>query len=731
MDFLDIKTIIFIQLLIQFICVGMLAQLWRHNRGRYAGLELWLAGSALQAACLALILMRGILPNLVSMVAGNTIGLYGMMMFNAGLNKFAGLPRREKLNWALLAVFAAVHSYFSLVLVDYRARNINFNFFMLLFSLSCARALRFYPESLRRLGRSVRYSFYSIALLSLARLLTALFVGSAPEFFYSYAPDTALLVVYTVVVVGLTFSLFLMVNSRLQADTLADSEGRLKAEKELRDSAQRLEFALASAGMGFWQLDLKHNSRDFDERTCALLGIDYSSFRGTPDEFFAAVHPEDRQLLSDAMARTIEKDSLYSPEYRVLLKDGTVRNIAARGRLRRDEEGRPWLLDGLVWDITEKKKAEEAMLSAQKLESLGTLAGGIAHDFNNLLTGITGNLSLIRRTCGTAGESGELTAEAESACITAKGLARQLLTFASGGEPVKAPLDICALAREGFAFSLHGTAVKAAIECEDGLRVLGDRDQLFQVVQNLAINAAQAMPSGGTVNVKVRKAELKGGELYQLPAGPYARLDVKDSGPGIPRETLARMFDPYFSTKGHGRGLGLAVCRSIVGKHGGAITVESEPGRGALFSVYLPATDKPEAARARTAPAGAKACGRVLIMDDEEVVYKALRRMLTALGYEAEVALNGEQALLDWQAAAAAGKKFCAVIMDLTIAGGMGGVEAVKRLKALDPSAKVIVSSGYAEDPVMARYAEYGFDRALCKPYQVDDLARLLGDLLG
>jgi nitrogen-specific signal transduction histidine kinase/CheY-like chemotaxis protein len=389
--------------------------------------------------------------------------------------------------------------------------------------------------------------------------------------------------------------------------------------------------------------------------------------------------------------------------------------------------GGKYVLLTIAEDITELKRAESAVLSAQRLESLGTLAGGIAHDFNNLLTGIAGSLSLIERTVA-GGEALELVKEAETACRTAKGLARQLLTFSSGGEPLRAPLDLAALVRESVSFSLRGSSVRGEVKAPDELvPVLGDKEQLFQVVQNLVLNGAQAMSGGGNLTASVSKVELKAGEFADAAPGAYARVEVRDSGIGISPELLPKLFDPYFSTKGGGRGLGLAVARSVILKHGGRISVSSEPGKGSAFVFCLPLTDRPLAAGGKAADCAAVKCGgRVLVMDDEEVVYKALRRMLGALGYEVEVAENGEKALAAWAAARAAGRPFTAAIMDLTISGGMGGEKAVKLLKAEDPAAKVLVSSGYSEDPVMANYASYGFDGVLAKPYQVDDLAAAL-----
>jgi len=248
-----------------------------------------------------------------------------------------------------------------------------------------------------------------------------------------------------------------------------------------------------------------------------------------------------------------------------------------------------------VRNITERKRAEEELLRAQKLESFGGLAEGIAHDFNNLLAGISGNLTLIKAAAGDEGELAQMAKEADTACLAAKNLSKQLLTVSSGIEPVKELLDLGELVTETVSFALRGSNSGKNVTVEDGpLRVNADRDQLLQVIQNLAINAAQAMPGGGTVNVRLAPVTLRAGEFPPLPPGRYARIEVRDTGAGVPPEMLQRIFDPYFSTKGKGRGLGLALCRSIISRHGGQISVASEPGSGSTFTVHLPLAETPQ-----------------------------------------------------------------------------------------------------------------------------------------
>jgi PAS domain S-box-containing protein len=462
---------------------------------------------------------------------------------------------------------------------------------------------------------------------------------------------------------------------------------------------------------------------------CALFGVSgQEALIGT--DFMDRMAPEFRDAIRKRIKLQVESGG-PAPlmEQKFLRMDGSVIDVETTAVPVRFGGRDSHLV--FVRNITERKRAEAEILRAQKMESVGVLAGGIAHDFNNMLTGISGNLSLINAAAGTGGEIPELVKEAELACLTAKGLARQLLTFASGGEPVKEVLELGALIKESVSFALRGSNAGSAVKLEGGpLHTHADKDQLLQVLQNLVINAAQAMPGGGTITVTAAAVELGEGEVTPLEAGSYARVEVADSGAGIPPEILPHLFEPYFSTKGKGRGLGLAVCRSVIVKHGGQIGVRSEPGKGAVFTIHLPLTDEVRQVPAQPqAQAAAKGKGRVLVMDDEEVVRKTLKRMLTALGYEAELTANGEQALAAWETAMKTGRPFTAAIIDLTIAGGMGGARAITKLIELDPSAKAIVSSGYADSPVISQYREYGFSGVLPKPYKLEELAAAIAAL--
>jgi len=413
-------------------------------------------------------------------------------------------------------------------------------------------------------------------------------------------------------------------------------------------------------------------------------------------------------------------------------RNGACYQVEGRAAPERDADGR---LVGIVVglrDVTGRRRLEEELRKASKLESLGVLAGGIAHDFNNILTSVVVNLGLTDRKLELDHPARANTGAATRACERAQELTRQLLTFARGGEPVKVPTALADLLRESCAFALQGSKSRAVVAAPADLwTVDADAAQIGQVVHNLALNAHQAMPEGGTVSVQARNVDVGPNYAAPLPPGRYVAVSVSDRGPGVPAEVLPRVFDPFFSTKSTGSGLGLATSYSILKRHGGHIAVESPPGGGAVFTFHLPAANAP----AQTAPEPIRppisnGRGRVLVMDDDEWIRRLALECLVVLGYEAEAAPGGEEAIAQWCAAAAAGKRFDVVIMDLTVPGGIGGSEAIARLRKIDPRVRAIVTSGYSDDPVLARYAEHGFRGIIRKPFRLEDLGRAVAGVL-
>ncbi len=382
-----------------------------------------------------------------------------------------------------------------------------------------------------------------------------------------------------------------------------------------------------------------------------------------------------------------------------------------------------------VKDITERKRMEEELLKIQKLESVGTLAGGIAHDLNNLLTAVVGNISLARLYKNPADKDRRL-AEAEKASMRIKDLTQQLLTFSKGGVPILQTADIAGLLRDSATFDLSGSNVRCEFSIPDDLwPVHMDEGQINQVINNLVINAQQAMPNGGTVRISVENMTI-GAELgLPLEPGAYIKVSVEDEGTGIPEDHIQRIFDPFFSTKQAGSGLGLATSYSIVEKHHGYITVESQLGVGATFKIYLPASPAEVLVAEEEGEEEEKPIigeGRVLVMDDQEEIRELASDMLGGIGYEVITAVDGTEAIELYREAMESGIPFDAAIIDLTIPGGMGGAETIQRLLEIDPEVKAIVSSGYSNDPILADFDKHGFKDVIAKPYKTREVSEIL-----
>ncbi len=385
----------------------------------------------------------------------------------------------------------------------------------------------------------------------------------------------------------------------------------------------------------------------------------------------------------------------------------------------------------ILLDITEIEQLRSELERSQKLESIGILAGGIAHDFNNIMTAILGNISLVKLSLSETDEIYEAISRAETACFRARDLSRQLLTFAKGGEPSLEPTDVPKLVREALRLSTAGTAIAASVSIENDIPFANiDSGQIIQCFNNIILNAVQAMPTGGSISIRIRKevfSDIVDQNKYfpLVPApGEYVVVEFKDSGPGIPENLLEKIFDPYVSTKHGGSGLGLAITYSILKRHGGAIAVQSREGKGAIFSIYLPPAS--EELRQEVSSKVQFAKGKVLVMDDEYSVRTVVERMLRRLGYEPTVTSNGEAAIEQFQKALHEQRAYSAVILDLTVVSGLGGIETARRIKAIDSTVPIFVSSGYADAPVMSEYRTYGFTGVIPKPFGIEELSQKL-----
>lgn len=382
---------------------------------------------------------------------------------------------------------------------------------------------------------------------------------------------------------------------------------------------------------------------------------------------------------------------------------------------------------GAYDDISQQKQMENEILRTQKLESLGCLAGGIAHNFNNSLMAIMGNISLAKMDCSASSESYERLTHAETACMEAKEFSQQLLVFSKGGSPVRKPTLINDLITTHCQLALSGAKATCIPNISDDLwKINADKGQIGQVLTSLLVNADQAMPDGGMIKLNCENIIIGDDHALPLKSGNYVKVSIIDQGTGIKKEHIDRVFDPYFSTKESGTGIGLAAAYAIIKKHEGYINVESTSDSGTVLSFYIPASSSSVTTIEKGEPLIIKGKGRVLVMDDNDIVLDAVGMMLEFLGYEVESAEDGGKAINLYEKAMQSGSPFDLVLMDLIVPCGIGGEEATQKILSIDPNAKVVVSSGYSNDPIMANHKSYGFCGVLKKPYRLDELSRLM-----
>jgi two-component system, cell cycle sensor histidine kinase and response regulator CckA len=506
-----------------------------------------------------------------------------------------------------------------------------------------------------------------------------------------------------------------------------------RAEDSARVSRHEFESLVNAVDGIVWEADPETMQFRFvSQQAERILGYPVDQWLSLPTFWADHLHPDDQGAAIAASDSAMARKSSHQLDYRMLAADG--RSVWIQDRVTVEvRDGQTVRLNGIMVDMTQSKQGEETRIKLSKLESLGLLAGGIAHDFNNLLTGILGNISIAQSSAGENSPGMTELDAAEHAALRAKDLTYQLLTFAKGGDPVKEMTDLGDIIAEAAAFSFHGSNTRCVLEVADDLWPVNvDAGQIRQAIQNLAINARQAMPDGGVFRVKASNINLEAHAAISelsLPEGAYVKMTFSDLGSGIPQDQQSNIFDPYYTTKKDGSGLGLATTHSIVRQHDGAILVQSALNEGTTFDVYLPAfraissPDKPEDLEPIESVEGEDR-GRILVLDDEEMVRSLINIALSKYGYEVDLQSDGRSAIQAYRQAVQTGCPYDLVILDLTVPGGMGGKEVMAELLQIDSDVNAIVSSGYHNDPVMANYRDFGFSGIVAKPYKVRELVR-------
>ncbi len=521
------------------------------------------------------------------------------------------------------------------------------------------------------------------------------------------------------------------------SDLNREVEQRKRAELRLAAESERLHVTLQSIADAVVAVDIEGRVVLLNRVATELIGLSEEEAWGRRlEEFFSVKSLRTGQPVENMLAAVLEQSRPRPAEGDLLLTTGDGREIQVTESCAPLTDNSGQVIGAVIAfrDVSDQRLMEEELAKIKKLESVGVLAGGIAHDFNNLLTAILGNLSLARLVAAGDHELQQHLVDAESASLRARDLTLQLLTFSRGGAPVKRSVDLSVLIRESAIFVARGTRVQLNFSLDPDLRLaIVDKGQIGQVIDNLVINGIQAMPEGGTITVSAANVDIEQGTPLPLLPGRYIRIMVEDCGGGIEEDVLERIFDPYFSTKESGNGLGLAICYAVVSKHGGYIGARSTVGRGTVFEVYLPAVEDEvpvEEPVAGLRDGRVRNGGRILVMDNEQMVLRVLKSMLQILGYKVSCVEDGAEAIRVYQQAMGTDSAFDAVIFDLTVPGGMGGEEAVQQLRAIDPSLTAIVSSGYSGHAVMADYGRYGFDGVVAKPYRLSELSQVLQSTL-
>jgi two-component system cell cycle sensor histidine kinase/response regulator CckA len=506
--------------------------------------------------------------------------------------------------------------------------------------------------------------------------------------------------------------------------------------KNLASEKERLAVTLRSIGDGVITTDIFGNVVLINNVAEKLTGWSKEDAVGRPlEDVFHIINEQTREVCENPASKVLTTGLIVdlANHTALIANDGSEVSIADSGAPIRDTQSQIIGVVLVFRDVTEQIKAEKERLKVEKLESIGLLAGGIAHDFNNILVAILGNVNLALFDEDLKDNTRKLLSEAEKASLRAKDLTQQLLTFSKGGEPVKETSSLESVIKDSASFVLHGDKVACHYEIPEDLWLVDiDKGQISQVIQNIVLNASHAMPDGGLIDISCENiTSFNKNSLSQSKEGKFVKICISDSGIGIPVKCAEKIFDPYFSTKQEGSGLGLAITQSIINKHNGKILVDSAVGDGTTFSIYLPASEKTKP-QVNTSIEESETTlqANILVMDDDEMVRSVTKAMLEQVSHKVSLVADGDTAIKLYQESMNSESTFDLVIMDLTIPGGMGGKEASQAVLKINPKAKIIVSSGYSNDPIMANFKDYGFCDAIVKPFQFLELSRVLNKVL-
>lgn len=507
---------------------------------------------------------------------------------------------------------------------------------------------------------------------------------------------------------------------RIVSQVFASALLQQKTEKNLAEEKERLAVTLKSIGDGVITTDIMGVITLLNDEAERITGWKSLEAEGKQiDEIFKIADVPTGKPLHSPVSEVLQTKSPAAVTRQTVLMDksGSRKIITSSAAPIKDVDGNIIGVVLVFRDVTFEKKQEEELLKLKKLESIGVLAGGIAHDFNNILTGIIGNIDLAVMCGKELSDAHRYLEKASRGCQRAASLTQKLLTFSKGGAPIKKNASVGEIITESMDFILHGSKIKTKVSIPADLwKTEVDKEQISQVIQNLILNSMEAMPNGGVISVNCRN-------VY-LGKDKYIQINIRDNGPGIPKENLDRIFDPYFSTKKTGSGLGLAVTFSIIQKHDGKIDVISKPGKGTEFIIHIPVHDSLHEEKKEDGTKKDTHFDKfysILVMDDEKTIRNLLKVMLGKLGHKVTAVENGKKAIEAYRK-----NHYDLVILDITIPGGMGGIETIEKLKKLDPDVNALVSSGYANSPVLSEHKSYGFSGALAKPYLLEDLKSVI-----